>query len=98
MWPKHPSKSKQTSLMVVTFPVVFLLATMAAAAQPMLDIKRIIPWGGKVELYFTTGCNGQPAYFSDTRYFRLRENGDSIPDFELWCPSEGGGRCVIAAA
>ena len=52
----------------------------------MLDFKRIFPWGGNVELYFTTGCNGQAAVLSDPRYFTVRENGEEIQDFQIWCP------------
>jgi Mg-chelatase subunit ChlD len=97
MWPKHPSKSKHTSPLVATVPVVFLLATMAAAAQPVLDFKRIATWGGDVDLYLSTGCNGQPAYFTDKRYFTVRENGVERTDFEIWCP-DFPGRCTISVA
>jgi hypothetical protein len=57
-----------------------------AASQPVLNFKRAIVNWPTIELYFSSGCNGVPAYFTDKQYFRVVENGVEVRDFTLWCP------------
>jgi Mg-chelatase subunit ChlD len=71
--------------------------TGSAHAQPQLNFKRIINNWPTIELYFSAGCKGQPAYFTDKRYFRIVENGVEIKEFELWCP-DFSIRCAISVA
>ena len=67
----------------------------SASAQPILNFKRLINNWPTIELYFTVGCNGQPSYFTDKRYFKVYENGVEIGEFELWCP-DPFARCAIS--
>jgi uncharacterized protein YegL len=73
------------------------VAQSDASAQPQLNFKRIVNNWPTIEVYFSVGCNGQPAYFTDKRYFKVVENGIEIGEFELWCP-DPTMRCAISVA
>ncbi len=68
-----------------------------AEAQPVLNFKRVINNWPTIELYFSISCNGEPAYFTDKRYFKVFEDGIEIGEFELWCP-DPKSRCAISVA
>jgi uncharacterized protein YegL len=80
--------------------VVFCLTIVAlqgAAAQPNLNFKRVVVNWPTIELYFSVGCNGQPAYSMTKQDFRIVENGLEVNDFTLWCPNPTM-RCAISVA
>ncbi len=83
-------------LILIVFAVLFGSAP-EAKAQPVLNFKRIVNNWPTIELYFTVACNGNPAYFTDKRYFKVYENGIEIGEFELWCP-DPTMRCAISVA
>ena len=60
--------------------------TQEASAQPQLNFKRIVNNWPKIELYFSTVCNGSPTYFTDKKNFKVYESGIEVSDFDLWCP------------
>jgi hypothetical protein len=66
-------------------------------AQPQLNFKRIINNWPTIELYFITSCNGQRAFFTDKRDFKVMENGIEIRDIELWCP-DPTAHCSISVS
>jgi hypothetical protein len=85
------------SAIVIGVVLCSLGAADRLAAQPVLNFKRIISNWPTVELYFTVGCNGTPAYFTDKKYFKVVENGVEIGEFELWCP-DPTMRCAMSTA
>ncbi|PLX32598.1 MAG: hypothetical protein C0600_02045 [Ignavibacteria bacterium] len=72
-----------------------LIFGSAAPAQPMLNFKRVIVNWPTIELYFSVGCNGNPAYNMTKQDFRITESGEEIRDFTLWCP-DPYVRCVCS--
>lgn len=80
--------------------IVLLLALAAAmpiAAQPNLNFKRVTVNWPTIELYFTVGCNGQPAYNMTKQNLRIFENGAEVKNITLWCP-DPTIRCPVSAA
>ncbi|MDT8324179.1 MAG: T9SS type A sorting domain-containing protein, partial [Bacteroidota bacterium] len=76
---------------------LFLFALQGAAAQPNLNFKRVTVNWPTVELYFSVGCNGAPAYNMAKQDFTIKENGVEVPDFTLWCP-DPSVKCGISTA
>ena len=70
----------------VVFVSLFMLATAFAHAQPNLNIKRVVVNWPSVELYFTVGCNGTPAYNMQVSDFRVYDNGEEMTSLALSCP------------
>jgi hypothetical protein len=50
-----------------------------------------------IEVYFSVGCNGNPAYNMAKQDFKMFENGVEVKDFTLWCP-DPTMRCAISVA
>ena len=42
-------------------------------------------------------CAGKNIWFTDKRFFSIRDNGREIGDFELWCP-DPTVRCAVSIA
>lgn len=92
---------------IVTFPrrvaiqaAVFLLLVGTLSpllAQPMLTFKRVTVNWPTIELYFAAGCDGSPAYSMTKDNFRIRENGEDVEAFTLWCP-DPSARCAVSMA
>jgi hypothetical protein len=82
---------------IAIFSTIFLALSSCLEAQPVLNFKRVINNWPTVELYFSISCNGEPAYFTDKRYFKVFEDGIEIGEFELWCP-DLESRCAISVA
>ncbi|MBL0176628.1 MAG: VWA domain-containing protein, partial [Ignavibacteria bacterium] len=80
-------------------PVFIALAfcTDLAQAQPALNFKRIVNNWPTIELYMNPTCNGKKIWFTDKRFFSIRDNGRDIGDFELWCP-DPTVRCAVSIA
>ncbi|MCB2205015.1 VWA domain-containing protein [bacterium] len=76
---------------------VFAMALQGVQAQPNLNFKRVVVNWPTIELYFSVGCNGNPAYNMAKQDFRIFENGKEVPDFTLWCP-DPQVRCAISVA
>lgn len=74
-------------IMSVAAALMLLLLAMPAFAQPNLNFKRVTVNWPTVELYFSVGCNGSPAYTMTKSDFRIEEDGVAVPDFTLWCPA-----------
>jgi len=69
-----------------------------ASAQPSLNFKRIVNNWPTIELYFSVGCNGTPAYnFNKEQNFKVYENGIEVGEFTLWCP-DPRVRCAISVS
>jgi hypothetical protein len=78
--------------------LLFLFAFGATAeAQPNLTFKRVTVNWPTIELYFSVGCDGNPAYNMTKQDFRIYENGMEVKDFTLWCP-DPTIRCAISVA
>ncbi|PLX31758.1 MAG: hypothetical protein C0600_04815, partial [Ignavibacteria bacterium] len=82
---------------IVTVLVLFLMPLGKADAQPNLNFKRITVNWPTIELYFSVGCNGNPAYNMSKQDFNIFENGALIQDFTLWCP-DPTIRCGISVS
>ncbi|MBI5648211.1 MAG: VWA domain-containing protein [Ignavibacteriae bacterium] len=82
---------------ILIFSSLILCAGVGSYAQPVLNFKRLVNNWPTVEIFFSTTCNGLPAYFTDKRYFKVYENGLEVGEFELWCP-DPTVRCAISVA
>ncbi len=73
---------------VAALLIVFCIAAPLAGlqAQPNLTFKRVSVNWPTVELYFSVGCDGNPAFNMSKQDFRIVENGVEVKDFTLWCP------------
>ncbi|MDX9760265.1 MAG: T9SS type A sorting domain-containing protein [Bacteroidota bacterium] len=65
---------------------VLLTAPIITTAQPNLNFQRVTVNWPTIELYFSVGCNGSPAYNISKQDIRIYENDALVPDFTLWCP------------
>ncbi len=84
-------------LAVFALTFLFLAVSVPIAAQPNLNIKRVTVNWPTIELYFSVGCNGNPAYDMQKQNFHIFENGIEVNDFTLWCPNPTV-RCAISVA
>jgi hypothetical protein len=84
----------QTAALVAVLLTFFSGVPRNAQAQPQLTFTRIVNNWPMIELYFTASCNNQPAYFTDERFFTVRENGIAVGDFALWCPDPEMDCCI----
>ncbi|MBL0176363.1 MAG: VWA domain-containing protein [Ignavibacteria bacterium] len=91
------ARTLRVSLFIVVLIALFGAATPEARTQPQLNFKRIANNWPTIALFFTTACNGQPAYFTDKRFFKVYENGVEVGQFDLWCP-DPTMRVAISAA
>ena len=67
--------------------IIGLTAPLALLqAQPNLTFKRVTASSPTVELYFSVGCDGNPAFNMSKQDFRIYENGVEVKNFTLWCP------------
>ncbi len=67
--------------------VICLAAPLAGLqAQPNLTFKRVSVNWPTIELYFSVGCGGNPAYNMSNQDFRIFENGVEVKGFTLSCP------------
>ncbi len=55
-------------------------------AQPNLTFRRVTNNWPTIELYFSVGCDGNPAYNMSNQDFRIFENGVEVKNFTLSCP------------
>jgi Mg-chelatase subunit ChlD len=69
----------------------------AAEAQPNLTFKRVTVNWPTIEMYFSVGCDGNPAYNMTKQDFRIYENGVAVKEFTLWCP-DPTIRCAISVS
>ncbi|MBI5648237.1 MAG: T9SS type A sorting domain-containing protein [Ignavibacteriae bacterium] len=82
----------RTSSLSSTFVVFTLLWLCIGSqsgnlhAQPKLRVMRIINNWPTIEVYIRSTCNGERIFPSNSKQFRISENGRDIRDFELWCP------------
>ncbi|MBL0176093.1 MAG: VWA domain-containing protein [Ignavibacteria bacterium] len=76
-------------------PLFAVLMIGTAISQPRLNFKRIVNNWPTIELYMQPTCKGAPLYFTDRRYFSVRENGVEVDEFELWCP-DPVIRCAVS--
>ncbi|MCB2205016.1 VWA domain-containing protein [bacterium] len=82
----------------ILLTVVFsLLALSVTYAQPNLNFKRVTVNWPTIELYFSVGCNGNPAYNMAKQDFKIFENDIEVKDFTLWCP-DPSVRCGMSVA
>ena len=86
---KHGYHVRMTALALLIVTGLILAPSSTSTAQPTLNLKRIVNNWPMIELYFSVGCNGSPAYFTDKSYFKVVENGVEIKDFNLDCPDPG---------
>ncbi|MCB2205823.1 VWA domain-containing protein [bacterium] len=77
--------------------LLFAALTVAVTAQPNLNFKRVATNWPTVELYFSVGCSGTPAYNMTKQNLRVFENGVEVNDFALSCP-DPTQRCAISVA
>ncbi|MFZ1731533.1 MAG: VWA domain-containing protein, partial [Bacteroidota bacterium] len=93
--------NRKGARLVLLLMLAALLAPLAAApmlqAQPNLNFKRMTINWPTVELYFSVGCSGAPAYNMTKQDFRIFENGAEVKDFTLWCPNPTI-RCAISVS
>ncbi|MBR9976404.1 MAG: VWA domain-containing protein, partial [Bacteroidetes bacterium] len=83
---------------VLVFALLFVLQAAAPLhAQPNLNFKRVTANWPEIQLYFSVGCNGNPAYNMTKQDFRIFENGVEVPDFTLDCP-DPNLRCPISVS
>jgi hypothetical protein len=82
---------------LVVFTLTFLLGFTVQAQPPNLNLKRVTVNWPSIELYFSVGCNGNPAYDMKAENFRVQDNGQDIASFTLDCP-DPTRRCAISAA
>lgn len=68
------------------FLAVLILTPMLVQAQPNLNLKRVVVNWPAVELYFSVGCNGTPAYNMLVSDFRVYDNGEEMTPLALSCP------------
>ncbi|MBE0644410.1 MAG: VWA domain-containing protein [Bacteroidetes bacterium] len=69
----------------------------ALQAQPNLNFKRVTVNFPTIELYYSVGCDGNPAYNMTKPDFRILENGEEVKDFTMWCP-DPTIRCALSAS
>jgi hypothetical protein len=89
---------QQVALRHILFVSLSLLIIAASVdAQPNLTFKRVTVNWPTIELYFSVGCDGNPAYNMTKQDFRIYENGMEVKDFTLWCP-DPTLRCATSVA
>ena len=94
---KRANRSNQCKrLLLCSLLLLFVLGT-TAEAQPNLTFKRVTVNWPTIELYFSVGCDGNPAYNMSKQDFKIYENGVEVKDFTLWCP-DPLIRCSISVA
>ena len=81
----------------VAAALMLFLSAVPASAQPNLNLKRVAVNWPTVELYFSVGCNGSPAYNMTKSDFRIEEDGVAVNDFTLWCPTPSTAYPISAA-
>jgi Mg-chelatase subunit ChlD len=79
------SEAMRKGYLFYAFLGTLLFLSIAATAQPNLTFKRITVNWPTIEVYFAVGCEGAPAYHMAKQDFRIRENGEEVKDFTLWC-------------
>ena len=84
-------------LATVVLLAAFFGMSNIAQAQPNLNFKRVTVNWPTIELYFSVGCNGNPAYNMAKQDFKIFENGVEVKDFTLWCP-DPLVRCAISVS
>ncbi|MBE0643218.1 MAG: VWA domain-containing protein [Bacteroidetes bacterium] len=95
-WGTHQANARRR--VAASCIMLFLLAfAIPLTAQPNLNFKRVTVNRPDIELYFSVGCNGNPAYDMQKQHFRIFENGAEIQNFTLWCP-DPTTRCAISVA
>jgi len=82
---------------IVLLLVAFFGSSQIVEAQPNLNLKRITVNWPTIEMYFSVGCNGNPAYNMAKQDFKIFENGVEVKEFTLWCP-DPTIRCAISVA
>ena len=95
MNPVHKCKNR-TRLTIWSLLLLFALGA-TAEAQPNLTSKRVTVNWPTVEMYFSVGCDGNPAYNMSKQDFRIYENGVEVMEFTLSCP-DPLNRCSISVA
>ena len=91
---------RRSSLLLGVLAFAAVLALQAAAplqAQPNLNFKRVTVNWPEIQLYFSVGCNGNPAYNMTKQDFRIFENGVEVTNFTLHCP-DPTKRCPLSVA
>jgi hypothetical protein len=82
------------ALLIVLCQVIPLTGLQA---QPNLTFRRVTVNWPTIELYFSVGCDGNPAYNMSKQDFRIYENGVEVKEFTLWCP-DPATLCRISVA
>ncbi|MDX9759762.1 MAG: VWA domain-containing protein [Bacteroidota bacterium] len=95
--PFRGQTARVCSAVPVILITVLLLLPDAALSQPVLNFKRVTVNWPTMELYFTVGCDGSPAWDMRKEHLRIHENGVEIPEFTLWCP-DPAIRCAASVA
>jgi hypothetical protein len=91
---QHPGGNlAKTSLLFA----VLLLTPLPALSQPLLQFKRVIANWPTIELYFNVSCNGENQWEIGKEHLRVRENGQEVEEFTLWCPP-ARSRCPFSLA
>ena len=76
---------------------MLVLVPVLAHAQPNLNLKRVTVNWPTIELYFSVGCNGTPAWNMAQSDFLLFDNGTAVDSFTMSCP-DGTLPCPMSAA
>jgi len=66
--------------------MLLLMLSAPAVAQPALEITDLVVNWPSIEVYFTAECDGIEVWDAGKENLTLRENGEEIPDYMLWCP------------
>jgi hypothetical protein len=69
---------------LVGVSLFMLIQVSSLTAQPDLTFERVTVNWPTIELYFSVGCDGNPAYNMTKQDFRIYEYGTQIRDFTLW--------------
>ncbi len=80
--------------------VAVILAAIAPTrgdAQPAFNFRRIVNNWPIIELYFTVGCGGAPAYTMGLQNFEVYESGLPMKPLRLWCP-DPNYKCPVSVA
>jgi hypothetical protein len=88
---------KRVTISVLMAFALLFSATTAVEAQPNLNFKRVTANWPTIELYFSVGCDGDPAYNMAKQDFKIFENGVEVTEFTLWCP-DPTIRCAISVS
>ncbi len=79
------------------FACIFIFVLHDANSQPYLSFNRISVNWPQVSLYLMVKCGTDLRFDLTTQNFNIRENGELINDFTIWCPNPNRHCCISAA-